>query len=183
MSLRSQAHLLTGRAIGVSPLAVWEWVGPPKTHRPVATLPQLCLALPACGGYSCRHLGGLSKLAGGTIWTHSCNLQISYCDCGLLWLHKPQFRRGARAYLGAPYLIRLHVAPRPTLAEPFRPNYGRDAVRSPVIVNCWTQDGDYSMTPATRCPRRRRRSAIRRSDRLPSQPAFRARDCSHRGSR
>ena len=53
----------------------------------------------------------------------------------------------------------------------------------PVLVNCWTQNGAYPMTPAKRCPQRRRRSAIRRSDRLPSQPAFRARDCSRRGSR
>jgi hypothetical protein len=52
-----------------------------------------------------------------------------------------------------------------------------------VLVNCWTQNGDYPMTPAKRCPQRRRQSAIRRSDRLPSQPAFRARDYSRRGSR
>jgi Protein of unknown function (DUF3237) len=55
--------------------------------------------------------------------------------------------------------------------------------RSDTVFNCWTRNGDYPMTPAKRCPQRRRRSAIRRSDRLPSQPAFRARDCSRRGSR
>src|ERR1700688_5010066 len=57
-----------------------------------------------------------------------------------------------------------------------------DAVRSPVIVNCWTQNGDYSMTLATQCFQHRLRSAIHRSDRLPTRPAFHARDCSHRGS-
>ena len=57
-----------------------------------------------------------------------------------------------------------------------------DAVRSPVIVNCWTQNGDYLMTPATRCLQRRPLLTVRRSDLLPDQPAFRARHCSHRGS-
>src|SRR5216683_603034 len=31
------------------------------------------------------------------------------------------------------------------------PSCQRDGVRSPVIVNCWTRNGDCSMTPATRC--------------------------------
>jgi hypothetical protein len=60
--------------------------------------------------------------------------------------------------------------------------WGCDALRSAAIVNCWTQNGDYSMTPAKPCFQHRRRSTIRRSGRLPNQPAVRARDCSHRGS-
>jgi hypothetical protein len=59
----------------------------------------------------------------------------------------------------------------------------RDAVRSPLIVNWWTRNGDYPMTPATRCLPGRPRSTVRRTDRLPNQPAFRAPDCWHRGSR
>ena len=51
-----------------------------------------------------------------------------------------------------------------------------------LIVSCWTQNGDYSMTLATQCFQHRLRSAIHRSDRLPNRPAFHARGCSHRGS-
>src|SRR3981081_387944 len=111
------------------------------------------------------------------------------------WLHMPQLRRGAPAYRGVtPYSAARcarsgsrcapcvrHLA-RPTLAAPFRPNYGCDAVRSPAIVNWWTPNGDYSMTPDTRCLRGRAMLTVRRTDRLPNQPAFRAPDCSHRGS-
>src|SRR5450432_3835046 len=60
---------------------------------------------------------------------------------------------------------------------------GRDAARSPVIVDCWTQNGDYPMTPAKQYFQRRRRSVTRRSDRLPDRPACHERDHWHRGSR
>ena len=48
-----------------------------------------------------------------------------------------------------------------------------------LLVNCWTQNEDYSMTPATRCLPGHPRSTVRRTDRPPSQPAFRAPDFSH----
>jgi hypothetical protein len=51
------------------------------------------------------------------------------------------------------------------------------------LFNCWTQNAGFATTPAKRCPRHRRRSIIRRSDRLPNQPVSRERDCPYRGSR
>jgi hypothetical protein len=141
-------------------------------------------------GCFCRHPGGLSSflaaigLALSICPYHAANRDFRPDSVAAALL----LRRGAR-------LVWLCVAPKGIKLCNLDLVSGTGRLCPSPFVNlgmrcasirCYRQlldaEWDYSMTPAKPCFQHRRRSAIRRSGRLPNQRAVRARDRSHRGS-
>ena len=194
MSLRTYAYVVVARATQrFAPTGLGVSRAPEDTQADHHQKNRSGSCASSCpyGGCPGRHLGGLSA-CGRHYWAYICSSNLLLSVSVTAFCHSS----GAVQWLIlVSSLIRLHGAPgthswcatcnrywqRPALVEPCS-NYGCDAIRSPVILNCWMQNGDYSTTPATRCLRGRPLPAIRRTDRLPNQPAFRAPGRLHRGS-
>jgi hypothetical protein len=140
-----------------------------------------------------RHLGGLSA-SGRHDWAYICSFNFllsvsvtAYCHCS----------GAVQRLILVSRLIRLHVAPGThswcaTCIRYLAAVFGSgplwsshvptsDAMPFDRPFNWWTQNGDYSMIPATRCSPSRPLLTIHRSDRLPDRPACHGRDRWHRG--